>query len=146
MHPWPSLTVQDHLLECPHPSLARSYFPGDNTRPWTTIHQHCSSQSRSWLLYVRRNLEESSISLLSISHFCVFFLLILVCSLPGDSCMFTTQAGSITKTLVFHTYYFCAGTIVGSIMAPTAITSTQCALIMVSISVLTPSIALGSNG
>jgi hypothetical protein len=56
------------------------------------------------------------------SLFCVFFLLILVSFLSGDpqalhcdSCMCTTQAGSaVTKTLVFHTHYSCAGTVVGS--------------------------------
>jgi hypothetical protein len=56
------------------------------------------------------------------SPFHVFFLLILVSSLPGDlealdcnSCMCTAQVGSVvTKTLVFHTYYSCVGTVVGS--------------------------------
>jgi hypothetical protein len=32
-----------------------------------------------------------------------------------DLCMYTTQAGSVvTGTLLFHTYYSCAGTIIGS--------------------------------
>jgi hypothetical protein len=44
----------------------------------------------------------------------------------------------------FHTYYSCAGTILGS--CTTAIPPTQCAFMIVSVSVLTPFIALGSNG
>jgi hypothetical protein len=48
------------------------------------------------------------------SPFCVFILLILVSSVPGE-CVCTTQAGSaISKTLVFQTYYSCASTVVGS--------------------------------
>jgi hypothetical protein len=61
------------------------------------------------------------ISPLRVNPFRVF-LLISVSSLPGDpqaldcdSCMHSPCSGSaVTKTLVFHTYYSCAGTIVGS--------------------------------
>jgi hypothetical protein len=95
----------------------RTCFPGDNRKPWTTRHQPCSSHSRSWLVYAWWKLEESPTSPLRIRPFCVFFLLLLVNSLPGDpqaldcdSCMHTTQAGStVTKTLVFHIYYSSAG-------------------------------------
>jgi hypothetical protein len=90
---------------------------------------------------------------LTFELFCVFFLLILVSSLPGDphaldcdSCMHITQAGSaVTKTLVFHTYYSCAGTIVG-LCNHSHIPPTQCAFVKVSVSVLTPFITLKSNG
>jgi hypothetical protein len=83
--------------------------------------QPCSSHSGSWLVYTQQKLEESPISPLRMSPFHVFFLLILVSSLPRDpqvldcgSCMNTTWAGNVTKTLAFHTYYSCAGTVVGS--------------------------------
>jgi hypothetical protein len=31
-----------------------------------------------------------------------------------DLCMHTPQAGNVTRTLLFHTYYSCAGTVIGS--------------------------------
>jgi hypothetical protein len=73
----------------------------------------------------------------------VFFLLILVSSLPGDpqaldcdSCMRTTQVGIVvTKTLIFHAYYSVQSKLLGH--APTTIPPTQCSLIIVSISALT---------
>jgi hypothetical protein len=112
--------MQDHPPECLCPSLAGPSFPGDNRRPQMT--QSCSSHSRSGLVYTQQKLEELPISPLKMSPFHVFFLLILASSLPGDplalhcgSRMCTTQAGSVvTKTLVFHTYYSCAGTVIGS--------------------------------
>jgi hypothetical protein len=76
VHPWLSLTVQDHPLECLHPSLRGPCFPGENRRPWTVRCQPCSSHSGSWLVYEWWKLR--------ISLFCVFFLLILVSSLLGD--------------------------------------------------------------
>jgi hypothetical protein len=85
-------------------------------------YQPCCHHSRSCLVYTWQKLEKSPISPSRMTPFCVFFFLILVSSLPGDpqaldcdSCMRTTQAGSaVTKTLIFHTYYSCAGTIPGS--------------------------------
>jgi hypothetical protein len=117
VHPWSSLTIQ-----CLCPSLTGPWSPGDKRRPRATRHQSCSSHSGSWLVYAWRKLEQLPISPLKTSPFCIFFLLILVSSLPGDpqaldcgSCMHTTWVGSaVTKTLVFHTYYSCEGTIVGS--------------------------------
>jgi hypothetical protein len=53
--------------------------------------------------------------------FHVFLLLNLITSLLGNSqisncdlCMHTTQAGSITRILPFHSYYSCAGTVIRS--------------------------------
>jgi hypothetical protein len=59
---------------------------------------------------------------LKMSPFGVFFLLILVSSLPGDAQTFWLwlmnehypNSFVVTKTLVFHIYYSCAGTLVGS--------------------------------
>jgi hypothetical protein len=101
VHLWPSLTVQ-HLCHSP----TGPCFPGDNRRPQTTRHQPCSGHFGSWLVDTRQKLEESLISPLRLSPFCIFFLLILASSLPGnpqafdcDSCMCTTWAGSaVTKT------------------------------------------------
>jgi hypothetical protein len=144
--------VQDHPVEYLCQSLTGPWFPRDNKRPQTKRHRPCSSHSSSWLVYTWWKLEESPISILRMSTFLVFFLLILVSSLPGDSqvldcdsCMYTTWARSVvTKTLVFHTYYYCSGTVVGS--CATNIPPIQCAFLMVSISVLSPSNTLGSNG
>jgi hypothetical protein len=66
-------------------------------------------------------------------------------ALDYDSCMHTTRAASaVTKTLVFHIYYSCVAPLLGH--ALTAIPPTHCALMMVSISVLTPSITRKNNG
>jgi hypothetical protein len=122
VHPWPSLTIQDHPSKHQHPSLTGPCFPEDNRRPQTRRRQPCSSHCGSWLVYTQRKLEELPISPLRMSPFHVFFLLILVTSLRGDpqaldcdSYMQTIRIGSaVTKTLTFHTYYSCAGTIVES--------------------------------
>jgi hypothetical protein len=58
--------------------------PASQETTGTMWHQPCSSHPGSWLVYARRKLEESPISPLRMSSFCVFFLLILVSSLPGD--------------------------------------------------------------
>jgi hypothetical protein len=106
----------------PYKITFKTLAPFRNRKPWKMRRQPWSSHSRSWLVYSQRKLEKSPISPLRISPFCIFSLLILVSFLPGipqaldcDFCMHTTQARSaITKTLVFHTYYSCAGTIVAS--------------------------------
>jgi hypothetical protein len=121
MHPRPSLIIQDHPSKHQHPSPAGPYFPGDNRTPQMMRRQPCCSPSGSWLVYTQQKLEKLPILPLKMSPFHVF-LLISVSSLPGDpqaldcdSCMCTTWVGStVTKTLVFHTYHSCAGTIVGS--------------------------------
>jgi hypothetical protein len=149
--PDPASPCKITLWKCPCPSLAGPCFPVDN-RPWTMRHQPCSSHSRSWLVYAWWKLEELPISPLRINSFSVFFLLILVSSLPGDpqaldydSCMHTTWVGSVvTKTLVFILIILVQAQLLGH--APTTIPPTQCALLMVSIFVLTPFIALRSNG
>jgi hypothetical protein len=144
-HPWPRLTMQDHPSECLHPSPTA---PLDNRRPWTTKCQPYSSHLGSWLTYTWQKLEELPISPLRMSLSHVFLLLILVSSLPGDpqaldcdSCMCITWAGSaVTKTLVFHTYYSCVGTIVGSC------THNHIAYSVFFHDDLDPSIVLWSNG
>jgi hypothetical protein len=111
--------MQDHPLECLHPSPAGPCFPGDSRKPWTMRHQPCSSHSGSWLVYTRWKLEDLPISPLRINPFYFFFL---VSSLPEhlqaldcDSCTHSTRTGIVaTKTLLFHMYYSCAGTVVGS--------------------------------
>jgi hypothetical protein len=103
-----------HALPWQDPASQK--ITGDHER------QLCSSHSRRWLVYAQWKLEGLLISPLKTSLFLIFFLLILVSSLPGDpqalDCdlfMHSTWVGSVvTKTLVFHTYYSCAGTVVGS--------------------------------
>jgi hypothetical protein len=121
VHPWPSLTIEDHPPEHLRPSPTRPCFPGDNRRPWIRRCQPCSSHSGSWLVYKLQKLEESPILPLRMSLFHVFSLLILVSSLLGDlpqPWTVTRVCGlperGVTKTLVFHTCYSCAGTIVVS--------------------------------
>jgi hypothetical protein len=113
----PHHTISPFRMPAPYPN--RTLLP---RRPWITRCQPCCSHSGRWLVFAQRKLEELPISPLRMSLFCVFFLVILVSSLPGnpqaldcDSYMCTTWAWiAVTKTLVFHTYYSCAGTIVGS--------------------------------
>jgi hypothetical protein len=117
-----SLTQHHHVRS---PSRTPMLFPGRILFPrrlWTTGHQPCSSHSRSWLIYAQQKLEDLLISPLRMSSFHVFFLIILVSSLPEDAqaldsdpCICTTQAESVvTKTLISHTCYSCAGIVVGS--------------------------------
>jgi hypothetical protein len=55
VRPWPSLTIQDHPLECLRPSSAGPRFLGNNRWPRTMRWQPCSSHSGSWLVYARRS-------------------------------------------------------------------------------------------
>jgi hypothetical protein len=127
-------------------------FPGRTLlprRPQTTRHQPCSSHSRSILVYTRQKLEESPISPLRMSPFCVIFLLILVSSLPGDpqvlDCDSLPEQGVLLPKLWFSMLMVpMQAPLLGH--APTTIPPTQCNFVMVSISILTPSIALRSNG
>jgi hypothetical protein len=152
VHPWPSLTIQDHPLEHQRHSLTGPCFPGDNSRPQMKRCQPCSRYSGRWQMYAQQKLKELPNSPLRRSLFHVVFLLILVSSLPGhpqaldcDSCMHTTQAGStVTKTLLFLTYYSCVGTIVGSCIHNHTIYSV-CSHYGQYIC-FTPSITLGSTG
>jgi hypothetical protein len=133
VYPWPSLTMQDHPSKHQHPSPTGSCFPGDNRRPQTMRCQPCCSHSGSWLVYTWQKLEELPISPLRMSSFHVFFLLILVSSLLGepqalyyDSCMHTSWAGGVVrKILVFHTYNYCAGTVVRSCIHNHTVTGTM---------------------
>jgi hypothetical protein len=61
----------------------------------------------------------SLLSLLDGMHnYCLLLLVwspLMVPEPSCDLCMHTTQAGSIvTRTLLFHTYYSCAGTVIGT--------------------------------
>jgi hypothetical protein len=121
-------------------------------RPWTTSSQPCSSHFRSRLVYAWWKLEESPISPLRVSLFHVFFFLILVSSLPGDPRLWTVthvsalpEQGVLLTKLRFSILIIpVQAQLLGH--APTTISPTQCALMLVSISVLTPSIALRNNG
>jgi hypothetical protein len=124
VHPWPSLTVQSQASEHLCPSPTEPCFPGDSRRPQTMRRQPCSSHSGSWL---RNSMHGGSLRscpshLWGWVHSMHSFPTNLgqLCTgdpkaLDCDSCMCTTWAGSaVTKTLIFHTYYFCAGSIVES--------------------------------
>jgi hypothetical protein len=114
--------------------------------------QPCCSHSGSLLVYTLQNLEELPISPLWMSPFCVFFLLILVRSLPGDLQLWTVTHVCVLpeRVVLLPKLWFSILNIpVQSPLlghAPTTIPPTQCAFLMVSIYVLIPYITLGNNG
>jgi hypothetical protein len=123
--PHPVYHTRSPSTDVEGPSTGVGPFPNRTLlprRPQTMWHQPCSRHSGSWLVYTQWKLQESPISPLRINLFCVFSLLILVCSLPGTPRLWTVthvwtlpkQGISVTKTLGFHTYDSCAGTIIGS--------------------------------
>jgi hypothetical protein len=136
------------------PDLASLYnactLPWQDPASQETTRDHRQWDSKRWLVYAWRKLEESPISPLKMSLFHVFFMLILVSYLGSPRFWTVTHVcalpewGVLLPKLWFSILIIpVAGTIAGPYTHNH--TTTQCSLMMISISVLIPSIALRSN-
>jgi hypothetical protein len=114
------LVSEDHLLKRLCPSPAEVCSLGDNRGSRMIGQQVCFSHSGSSLVYTQQKVKESSSSPSRGGG--LFHLLNLISSLLSnpqisncDLCMHATWAENVVcRTRLFHTYYSCAGTVIGA--------------------------------